>query len=156
MCLSAMPLCMIVFVFLFLLYRQYISYRLLLSFKIFIFWTRDDTLLVPAIRAEDELAIKCWSGVRITYHRTFHIKGRIINQLRSSILLSETELLKESTNSESRLHFDSAFTYVGQNPSPRLNTHFPLIQQPTWSCDFSKTNSQSQLLASTIGFHCWF
>ena len=42
----------------------------------------------------------------------------------SSILLSETELLKKSINSESHSHFDSAFTYVGINPSPRFNAYF--------------------------------
>ena len=74
-------------------YRQYISYRLLLSLKMFTFWTRGDTLLVPAIRAENESATKCWSDTRITSHRTFNIKGQTSNQPRSSVLLSETELL---------------------------------------------------------------
>ena len=48
----------------------------------------------------------------------------MINEPRSSILLNEIELLKKSINSESHSHFDSAFTYVGLNPSPRLNAYF--------------------------------
>ena len=47
------------FCFLFLLYRRYISYRLLLSLKIFIFELEAIPFLVPTIRAENELAIKC-------------------------------------------------------------------------------------------------
>ena len=73
-------------------YRRYISYRLLLSLKMFTFWTRGDTLLVPAIRAKNESAIKCWLNVRITSRRTFHLKGQMINQSGASISLSATKL----------------------------------------------------------------
>ena len=38
--------------FLFLLYRRYVSYRLFHIFRL-ILWTRGNTLLVPAIRADD-------------------------------------------------------------------------------------------------------
>ena len=88
--------------------------------------------MASAIRAENESAIECCPDARITYSRIFNIKGQMSNQPRSTVLLSETELLLRNPLTLNRtLHFNSAFIYVGLNPSPRLNTHFPLIQWPT-------------------------
>ena len=123
------------FCLLFLLYRRYISYRLLLPSKIFIFELEAIPFWYRLFRAENESAIKCWPGIRITYHITFYIKSQTINEPMPSILLSETELLKKFINSESHLQFDSAFTYVALNSSSRLNAYFsfnPMADMKPW------------------------
>ena len=153
-----MPLCMIVFYFcffLFLLYRRYISYRLLLSLKIFTFWTRDDTLLVPAIRAENESAIKCWSNVRITPRRTFSYQRSNDQSTQVKRPIKQNRTFKKSINSESHLHFNSAFMCVGLNPSPRFNAYFSLSQWPTqchdyWSRQTLRADYLNWLLAFII------
>ena len=63
------------------------------------------------------------SDVRITFLQAFSFQrsnNRSI-QVKHPIKRNITSL-KNSINSES--HFNSAFTYVGQNPFPRLNAYF--------------------------------
>ena len=77
------------------------------------------------------------SDVRITSLQAFSFQrsnDRSI-QVKHPIKRNKTSL-KKSINSESHLHFNSAFTYVGLNPSPRLNTYFSLTQWPTQRHDY--------------------
>ena len=96
------------------------------------------------------------SDVRITSRQAFSFQrsnDRSI-QVKHPIKQNRTSL-KKSINSESHLHFNSAFTYIDLNPSRRLNAYFSLIQWPTrrhnyWSKQTFRADCLNQLLAFII------